>query len=60
MSNSAKSLYCVERARLWSFSGPYFPVFGLNTDTGLYMPEYGKKRTEKTPNTEIFHAVSYI
>ena len=24
--------YCVESTRIWSFSGLYFPAFGLNTD----------------------------
>ena len=33
------------------FSGPYFPVFGLNTD---------KCGTEKTPCLDTFHAVSMI
>ena len=54
VSNSAKSLYWVEGARLRSFSGLYFPAFGLNTDKGIWMAEYGRKRTEKTRNTEIF------
>ena len=30
-------------------SGPYFPVFGLNT---------GKYRPERTPYLDTFHAVS--
>ena len=31
------------------FSGPYFPVFGLNTE---------KYRPEKTPYLDTFHAMS--
>ena len=24
--------HCVKSVRIWSFSGPYVPAFGLNTD----------------------------
>ena len=24
--------HCVKSVQIWSFSGPYFPVFGLNTE----------------------------
>ena len=27
------SIHCVKSVQLRSFSGPYFPVFGLNTET---------------------------
>ena len=27
------SVYCVKIARIVRFSGPYFPAFGLNTNT---------------------------
>ena len=44
-----------------SFSGPYFPSFGLNTEKyGVSLriqSECGKIRTRKTPNTDTFHAV---
>ena len=33
-----------------SFSGPYYPVFGLS--------EYGKIQTIKTPNKDTFYAVT--
>ena len=43
------------------FSGPYFPVFGLNMEIyGVNLciqSEYGKIRTRKTPHLDIFHAV---
>ena len=35
-----------------SFSGPYFPVFGLNIQT-----KYDKIRPRKTPYLDIFNAV---
>ena len=34
-----------------AFSGPYFPVFGLNT---------GKYGAEKAPYLNSFHAVEFI
>ena len=44
-----------------SFSGPYFPAFGLNTERyGVSLriqSERRKMRTRKTPNTDTFHAV---
>ena len=27
---SNHELHCVESFRIWSFSGPFFPVFGLS------------------------------
>ena len=43
------------------FSGPYFPIFGLNTE--IYsvnlciQSEYRKIRTRTTPHLDTFHAV---
>ena len=58
------------------FSGPYFPVFGLNTEiysvnlliqfglnkeiTGKYGVNAGKYGTEKTPYLDTFHALYYL
>ena len=43
------------------FSGPHFPVFGLNTEIyGINLrvqPEYRKIRTRKSPYFDTFHAV---
>ena len=41
--------------RIRSFSGPYFPAFGLNMDR---YSECGKIWTRKTPNTDTFYAVN--
>ena len=53
---------CVKSVCIRSFSGPYFPAFGLNIERyGVYFriqPECGKIRTRKTPNTDFFHAVT--
>ena len=52
---------CVKSVRIRSFSGPHFPAFGLNTERyGVSIriqSEYGKIRTRKTSNTEIFLVV---
>ena len=37
-----------------AFSGPYFPVFGMNSSNT------GKRGPEKTPNLDIFHVVYKI
>ena len=46
---------------IWSFSGPYFPLFGLNAEiygvSLLIQFECGKIRNRKTPNTDTYHAV---
>ena len=49
---------CMKRARIRSYSGPYFPVFGLNTErysVSLYIQsECWKIPTRITPNTDTF------
>ena len=51
----------MKSARIRSFSRPYFPAFGLNTErysvSVRIQYKYGKIRTRKTPNTNTFHAV---
>ena len=32
----SKGLHCVKSVRIQSFSGPYFPALGLNTDTDTF------------------------
>ena len=52
--------HCVKRARTWSYSGPYFSTFGLNTERyGMFLPiqsKCRKIRTRITPNTDTFYA----
>ena len=55
-------LHCVKSARrIRSYSGPYFPAFGLNTDrygVSLHIQsECGKIRTKITPNTDTLQAL---
>ena len=44
--------HCMERVRNWSFSGPYFPAFELNTERyfvylPVFTPNAGKYGPEK-------------
>ena len=39
------------------FSGPYFPIFGMNTE--IY-GETGKDGPEKTPHLDIFYVVNRL
>ena len=44
-------------------SGPYFPVFGLNTeryDLSVFSPNIGKYGPEITPYLDTFHAVRVV
>ena len=55
---------CVKSARIWSYSGPYFPAFGLNTERhevsiGI-LSVCGKIWTTATPKTDTSHAVFVI
>ena len=55
-------LHCVKSVRIRSYSGPYFPSFGLNTErygvSFRIQSEWGKMQTRITPNTDAFHAES--
>ena len=54
-------VHCVKSVHIRSYSGPYFPTFGLNTDRyGVSLriqSKCGKIRTRITPNTYTFYAV---
>ena len=53
---------CVKSIHIQSFSGPYFPAFGLNTE--IYeinlriQSEFRKMQTRKTPDMDSFYAVT--
>ena len=55
--------FTVWSVRIWRFSGPCFPAFGLNTErysTSLRIQsKYGKIRTRKTPSMDTFHALPF-
>ena len=45
----------VKSVRIWSFSGPYFPAFGLNTERyGAFSPNAGKYEPEKLQIRTLF------
>ena len=48
----SRIMHRVKNVLIRSYSGPYFPAFGLNTQS-----ECGKIRTRITPNTDTFYAV---
>ena len=57
-------IHCVKSVLIGSFSGPYFPAFGLNTEryriSLRIQCKSGKIWTGKTPNTDTFHAVIFF
>ena len=57
-------MHCVKSVRIRSYSGPYFPAFGLNAKKyGVFLhiqSEQGKMQTRITPNTDIFHVMIYL
>ena len=54
-------IVCPIMSRSGGFSGPYFPVFGVNTEiyrvTTRINSEYSKIRTRKTPKLDFFRLV---
>ena len=61
---SGWKLHCVKSVRIQSYSGPYFPTFGLNKERYGISPriqaKWGKKRTRIIPNTDSFYAVLHL
>ena len=53
--------HCIQSVRIQSYSGPYFPAFGLNTEghsvSLRIKSKCGGIRTRITPNTDTFQAV---
>ena len=54
---------CVKSVRIWGYSGPHFPAFGLNSRIWKFVSlhiqsECGKMRTRITPNTDTFYIMS--
>ena len=59
-----ESEHCIKSVRIWSFFGPYFPAFRLNTERDSVclrsQSECGKIRPRKTPNIDTFHSVESV
>ena len=57
--------HCVQSARIWSYSGQYFPAFGLNTmrcsvSPHIFSPNAGKYGAEKLRIQTLFMQVCLI
>ena len=54
----------MKSVRIRSYSGPHFPVFGLNVErysvSLRIQSECGKMQTRITPNTDTFYVVQVI
>ena len=59
-----RTLNCAKIVHIRSYSGPYFPAFGLITEIlredSEIQSESGKIRTRTTPNTDTFCAVKAL
>ena len=55
------SIHCVKSVRIRSYSGPYFPAFGVNTEryrvSQRIQSECKKMQTRITPDSATFHAL---
>ena len=66
-SNSTKGRkvsnpHCVKSVRIRSYSSPYFPSFGLNTERSVSLhiqSECSEIRTRITPNMDTIYAMRY-
>ena len=60
----SRGVQCVKSVHIWRFSGPYFAVFGLNTERyGVYLriqSKCWKMRIRKTPNTDTFQEMYLV
>ena len=61
MEINVSNVHCAKSVRIWSYSGPYFPAFGLNKErysvSNRIQSKCGKVRTRITPNTDTSYAV---
>ena len=60
----SRGTHCVKSLRIWIYSGPYFPAFGLNTERYgepfIIQYKWRKTQTRITPNIDIFYAVTLL
>ena len=61
--SQGNTFHCVKIVRIWSYFGPHFPAFGLNTErysASLCIQfKCGKMRTRITPNMDTFYTVFF-
>ena len=57
-------MHCVKSVRIWSYSGPRFSAFGLNTERYKVslniQSKWRKMRTRITSNTDTFYTVIFV
>ena len=51
------NVHCLKIVSIQSYSGMYFPTFGLNTEILCILSEYRKIQTRTTLKAETFHTV---
>ena len=60
--DNPSDIIATKSVRIWSYSGPYYPAFGLNMErysvSFFIQSECRKIRTRITPNTRNFYAVT--
>ena len=54
VTGSSINLHCVKSVHIQSFSGLYFPAFGLNTERSVFSPNVGKCGPEKPRMRKLF------
>ena len=52
---SNHELHCVESFRIWSFSGPFFPVFGLSRVVCISLYSVPIRKNTDQKNSEYGH-----
>ena len=64
ISTLLRSSHCIKSVRIRSFSGSYFPVFGLNAEKyGIsfrVQSESGNMQTRKALNTDTFYSMTFM
>ena len=63
-TSKMNKMHCVKSVRIWIYSGPHFPEFGVNTEkysvSFRIQLECRKIWTRITPNMDTFYAVIVI
>ena len=55
INNKIYAKHCVKRVRIWSYSGPHFSAFGLNTERySVFSPNAGKCRKYADQNNSEY------
>ena len=58
IENNWRIINCMKSVRVWSFSGPYFPAFGMNTEKyGVSLSIQSKCGEIRTRKPDTFHTV---